>query len=49
MTLGINNLVDFLTTGGLKKSGRKNKLIARDFSAAELKLSILQSSEERQK
>lgn len=49
MTLGINNLVDFLTAGGLKKSGRKDKLIARDFSAAELKLPILQSSEEQQK
>ena len=49
MPLGMKNLVGFLTAGDLKKSGRKVKFISLAFSAAELKLPILQSPEEQQK
>ena len=46
--LGMNNLVDFLAVRGLNTSGRKIELIARAFSAFELHLPILESSEQQQ-
>lgn len=49
MALGMNNLIDFRTVQGLKTSGRKVELVACSFSAVELKLPILWSSEEQQK
>ena len=48
MALGVNTLVDFLAVRGLKTSGKKVELVARAFSAVELNLPIVQSSEEQQ-
>jgi hypothetical protein len=48
MSLGMNTLADFLAVRGLNTSGRKVELVARAFSAVELKLPILASSEEQQ-
>ena len=41
--------MDFLAVHGLKTSGRKAELVACAFLAVELKLPIIESSEEQQK
>ena len=48
MGLGTHTLVDFLTIRGLKTTGRKAELVACAFSAVELDLPIIQSSEQQQ-
>ena len=46
--LGRNTLVDFLAARGLKISGGKTELAARAFTAVEIKLFFIESSEEQQ-
>ena len=41
----VKQLTDYLSVRGLNTSGRKVDLIARAFAAMELKLDIIQSSE----
>lgn len=48
MALGMYTLVDFLAVRGLNTSEKKVELVARAFSAVELNLPIVQSSEEQQ-
>ena len=45
----LSALVDFLAVHGLKTSGGKAELVACAFLAVELKLPIIESSEEEQK
>ena len=45
LELSFKQLTDYLSVRGLNTSGRKVELIARAFAAMELKLDIIQSSE----
>lgn len=50
LEMGVNNLKDFLTIRGIGTSGyRKPELVARAFSAAEMDVPIIMSSEEQTK
>ena len=46
--LGMNNLTDYLAARGMKTTGRKIELVARAFSAFEMKIGIVASSAELQ-
>ena len=48
MGLGAHTLTNFLTVRGLKTTGKKAELVARAFSAVELNLPIIQSTEQQQ-
>ena len=45
--MGMNNLTDFLAVRGLSSTGRKIELVARAYAAVEMKLPIIDSSEEQ--
>ena len=45
LELSVKKLTDYLSVRGLNTSGRKVESIARDFTAMELKLDIIESSE----
>ena len=47
MDLGCHALRDFLSVRGMITYGTKNELVARAFTAVEMKLPIIQSSEEQ--
>ena len=49
LEMGKSQLTDFLSVRGLSTSGVKVELVARAFTAIEMKLPILVSSEEQQK
>ena len=49
LDLSVKQLADYLTVRGLATTGRKIELVARAFTAMELKLPILESTEEQQK
>ena len=49
LAMGKSNLEDFLAVRGISKSGRKIELVAKAFSAVQMNLPIVFSSEEMQK
>ena len=49
MELGCHTLRDFLSVRGMITSGTKSELVARAFTAVELKLPIIDSSEEQKR
>jgi len=49
LSLNTKQLINYLSVRGLNTAGRKVELVARAFSANELGLGIIQSSEEQQK
>ena len=49
LDLTVKQLTDYLSVRGLNSSGRKVELVARAFAAMEMKIEIVQSTQEQQK
>ena len=49
LDLTVKQLTDYLSVLGLNSSGRKVELVARAFAAMEMKIEIVQSTQEQQK
>ena len=49
LNLSVKQLVSFLTVRGLSTTGRKVELVARAFTATELNIEVIKTTEEQEK